>query len=357
MLGDREQFFTCLEKEAALNRTVRFWTGHLLPSLHVRRRLFDRPILIFSTRRSGSTLLMSMIYSQKGLNYSAQPLDLWRHAPYRNRLPEPHHNQFISLDTEEDEKKVRSFFEQVLADRIRRPSQWNVFHPDYSFVVNRMVVKLLNASPLIDWFSEQFGGDIVYFLRHPIPVSLSAMRKGWECIGEAFLQNASFQGKHIDEERGKEYRRILQQGTSLQKHVLEWGLVNLYPLSIFRERHWLTLTYEELLSRPHQVCQLVASRFDLPDPKRMQQRMLSPSRTTSRRSRAHLAERGPDYLLTRWLDEVSPEAAREAMAVLDELLGMKIYTWDSPFPSSSLCHLGPLDDDTAVDPIEGAVPV
>jgi len=328
-----------------MNEKTRYLIRRALQALHITRRPFKKAIIIFSTRRSGSTLLMELIHSQKGVNYSDQPLDLWRYHPYRGCLPQPCLYRFISLDPEE-EGKLYLFFHRLLNGRIKVYSQWNIFDPNYSFVVNRLVVKLLNAKPLMDWFDNHFDVEIVYLLRHPIPTALSIMRRGWGCTAEAFLRDDHFRCLYLGGAETEECHRILEQGSALQKHVLEWGLENIAPLSVFKERAWLTLTYEELIARPPLVCQLLADRLGLPDAERMWRRVSRPSKTMSSRSKADIIEKGPRYLLRRWMDEIDPGVAREAMEMLEELCGISVYAADNPFPVPELCHFGPLGEET-----------
>ncbi len=328
-------------KKVSINQRELYWIRRKLEALHIPRRPFKRPIFIFSTRRSGSTLLTEIIHSQKGVNYSGQPLDFWRYHPYPERLPQPYLNKFISLEPEE-EQKLKDFFHDLLAGRIRVRSQWNILNASYSFVVDRMVVKLLNCKPLIDWFAERFDGDIVYLIRHPIPTALSIIRRNWGCTAEAFLQNDHFRHTYLDEAKAKECHHILEYGSTLQKYVLEWGLENLVPLSVFQERSWLTVTYEELIARPAPMCRLLATRLDLSDPERMIQRMSRPSKTTQARSKVDIVEKGSTYLLERWRDEIDPQAAREAMEMLEDLCNVSVYAAESPFPLPGLCHFGPL---------------
>jgi len=331
-----------VKREMALRERSQRWIKQKFQSLHLQRHSFKKPIFIFSTRRSGSTLLTEMIYSQKGLNYSGQPLDLWKYHPYREYLPQPYLYQFISLEPEE-EQMLQDFFCQLLDGQIKINSQWNIFNPSYSFIVDRLVVKLLNTKPLIDWFTQRFDIEPVYLLRHPIPSALSTIRRRWGCVAGAFLKDDSFCRTYLDENQVNECCRILERGSDLQKHVLEWGLDNLVPLSIYDQRPWLTLTYEELIARPGPVCRLLADRHDLPDPERMHQRIARPSRTALSHSKTDITEKGSQYLLRRWLDEVDPETARGAMSILQDLLDIRVYRHDSPYPAPELCHFGPFE--------------
>ena len=330
-----------MEIPLALAKT-QHWAKHFLGGLYFPRRPFKTPVFIFSTRRSASTLLMEMIAGQPGFNYHAQPLDLWLYHPNRSQIPQPPQFQYTSL-TEDEAALLCRYFAGLLEGRIRFRSQWNWLSPDYHWQVDRWVVKLLNTNPLIDWFTENFDLQVVYLLRHPIPVALSILQRGWDCIAGAFLNDDQFCEQYLEPGAVRESRQILATGTPLQKYVLEWGLANAAPLRICQDRPWLTLTYEELVTRPRAVCQALAAYLDLPDVDGMVARLEQPSATTQAASRVDLAHRGPQYLLQRWQTQVDPGEARAALAPLHDLFGLGAYTWDSPYPDEDLCHFGPLE--------------
>jgi len=312
----------------------------VLGQIHLYR-LSKKPIVIFATRRGGSTLLMEMIASQKGVDFVGEPLNLWRYRPYFDWLPHPPRGRFISL-SQEEVRWVRSYFEDLLTGRIKVFNAWNPFHPTWSFRVRRLVVKPLGANTLIDWMAKEFDIEVVYLLRHPVPVALSCLGLNWGNDAEAYLQNPYFREEVLGSERVRFADEVLARGTPLQRFVLEWCLENFYPLQVYKERPWLVLTYEEVISRPKQVSELICSRFGLPDPERMARMVGRPSRMTFfADSREAIVKQGPQAMLDRWLRRVSQEELNEVQEILDTL-GIQAYQAFSPHPSESLCHFGPL---------------
>lgn len=302
-------------------------------------KLVRKPIFIFSMRRSGSTLLMEMIYSQPGFDYCGQPLDLWDFHPYYHRLPHPSMSQFISLSAE-DEKKLYTFFNDLLTGRIRFRNQWRVWQPNFHFHVDRLVIKVLNANPLIEWFAKNFDIDIIYLVRHPIPTSLSIIKRGWESNAKAYLEDSDFCRTHVPPDARDLGFHLLEKGTKLQLYVLEWCLANLYPLRTFKERAWLTVTYEELLLRSREISELICTHCHLPDPEGMQKVIYKPSRTTAH-DRRRLIRKDPKALTCQWLKELSPSEVAGVKEVL-EAFGIWAYDASNPWPHSKLCHFGSL---------------
>jgi len=305
-------------------------------------RLSENPIVIFATRRGGSTLLMEMIASQPGVGFVNEPLNLWHYRPYFDQLPHPPRGRFISL-SQEEARQVRSYFEDLLSGRIKAFNAWNPFHPTWSFCIRRLVVKLLGANTLIDWMAEEFDIEVLYLLRHPVPVALSCLGRNWGNDAEAYLQNSYFREQILGSERARFAEEVLSSGTPLEKFVLEWCLENFYPLQVYKERPWwLVLTYEEVISRPKQVSELICSRFGLPNSERMALMVGRPSRTTFfADARETIVKQGPQVMLGRWLKRVPQEELRGIQEILD-VLGLWAYQAFSPYPTEALCHFGPL---------------
>jgi len=296
----------------------------------------ENPIFVFSTRRSGSTLLMRMIYSQKKVDYVDQPLDLWKPHPCFEDIPRPTYSQYITLD-EHDKKTLREFFDKVISGGIRIRNQWDITDVNFSFRVNRLVVKILNGLPMIDWFSKEFELDIIYQIRHPIPVALSTLKRGWGNVASAYLEDEQFCEEHLDATKVDFGRKVLRQGSRIQQFVLEWCLRNTYTLRRFRKRSWLTLTYEEVVSRPREVSELICHKLDLPNHSRMREVIETPTATTTSSSKQAINDSGSVSLVDRWMHELSPEEVSEAADVL-EVFEIEVYSASDPFPHSEVCH-------------------
>jgi len=305
-------------------------------------KLNKKPIFIFGTRRSGSTLLTKMIYSQPRVDYVTEPLNLWRYHRHYHRLPNPYLSKFISLKANE-EKLLSEYFRALLAGRCRLRNQWNVFDKDYSFCVNKLVIKVLSGKRLIDWFDYNFDIEVIYLIRHPIPVSLSIIKRGWGNTADAFLKNDYFSKYFLDDDKEGFCRSILTNGLPIEAYILEWCLENLYPLSIYHQRPWLVLTYEELVSRPRQVSELICSRFDLPNPERMCKTLLRPTKTSMRESRDFIRIEGPSQRAVHWLNEVNEQELNQIKNIF-EVFGLKEYSVYNPFPLDELCHFGTLKE-------------
>jgi len=304
----------------------------------------EPPVWIFSTRRSGSTLLMEAIATQPGMAFINQPLNYWDYDPFRSQFPQLYHQGRI-LEVDEDGILLQNF-EKISRGDVWIDSQWNPFDPTFSFRVNRFVIKILNAKAIMDWFLSQFGGSVIYLVRHPVPVSLSVLRKGWGNSGSAFLSLGSFYRSKLPDGFYRECLEIFQKGSLLQKYLLEWVLENLIPLSNFREKQsWMLVTYEELVLRPSLIAEKLANYLGVPFPDRILNRIQKPSRSAGKISRQHMNQRGSAYLVRRWTDNINADEKLQAERVFSltkDYLALDIYQVDSPYPSEEHCMFGKL---------------
>lgn len=312
-------------------RMITHWLGHL-----PRYRLRERPIFIFTMRRSGSTLLLRMFYSQPGYDYINEPLNLWLPHPHFFCLPHPPLGEFITL-TPKEEARFAAFFDALLSGRLRLHNQWNPFHPYYSFVVRRLVVKFLNASTFMDWFARRYDADIVYFTRHPLAVAESIVRMGWARIADAYLDNPWFRETYLGDGRERLARDILARGSPYQIFVLEWCLKNAHMLRVWREVGAMLVTYEALLTRAGEVIDRLAARLNLPAPERMARDLAWPSRTAASTTRDLIARAGPRALTARWRERVPQEEIARAQEILDAF-GVTLYRADSVDPMEDFVH-------------------
>jgi len=280
-----------------------------------------------------------MIYSQPHIKYIYEPLEINRYNPYRNMIP------IIPLNKKHSKRQLlmlkKYFNEIVLQGKLRGYSQWNFFNKNYNFITERYVVKLLNALPLIDWFANNFDIKIIYLIRHPIPTSLSIMRKNWKNTNNKYLYNPDFINKYLTEEMLECSNKIMKKGNNMNKFILEWCLKHLYPLSVCNKRDWLTITYEELLLKPRKMIDLICEYLDLPDREKMLKSMLKPSKRADNHSKKDIIMKGSSYLVYRWKKDIKVEIECEAMSIL-ETFGIDSYNQGSIMPSEKFLHFGSL---------------
>ncbi len=298
--------------------------------------------MIFATRRGGSSLIMRLVYSQPNLDFIELPLDLINYNPYKSRIPSPEkNNRFIKLN-EAEEEMLFKYFNDLFSGKIRLRNQYNILDRDFSFNVNRIVIKEVLAKSLVDWFTKNFNIDVIYFLRHPIPTAISAIKFGFDNLSDGFLNNEYFRNQFLDSEKVNFAFDVLKNNSDLEKHVMDWCLDNLYPLKCYKDRDWLTLSYEELLLRPMKISNLICSRMKLPDPLSMYQRIFSTTKTNiTKKTKKIISAKNSNYQINRWLKYVSSKELDKINEMLD-VFNIDVYSADSPYPRTDLCHFGSL---------------
>ena len=298
----------------------------------------ERPnILLFSSRRGGSTYLAGLIACEPSMRFVDQPFDMTPLGLQRNPVIEAHlpHkllSQFISL-SDSDADKVRSYMRLLLDGGLREMS------PPYLLPRNRTILKIVNAIPLVDWFAEQFEVLIIYLVRHPIPQALSVVKTDWPITAQAYLENPVFSGKYLSPSQRQAGASIMQKGTHLEKAVLNWVLENLYPLK-YASRIDLTLTYEELVLFPTMAIDLVARTLELENVAGMRARVDTPSRSSrfsDRETNDAIARSDRESLVGRWLSKVD-NSTRDRIGGILNAFDILEYSVDGPLPNERLCH-------------------
>ena len=307
-----------MSRFANLNLASRYALKEALWLLGRHRPGPKRNICLFSTRRGGSTWLMEVVAANRGVRYVDQPFSLHHPAPgHIRRLPIPAQSQFTSLEGEEEER-VRVFVEDLFAGRLHVNAPWEVWHPTFHWTTDRLVLKIIDAKPLIDWFDQTFDVHVVYSTRHPIPSVLSVIRNGWALTAQAYLRDANFVERWLDDGQVAFAWDLLRTGTLLQQHVLNWSLENLAPLRLLPERpHWLYVSYEQATVDPEGTVAFLAEHLDLPDRNRMLKQVRAASRSTRKLDSTYDPAGEARSRLRAWRRHVSEEEERAAMHLLD----------------------------------------
>ncbi len=318
-------------------------TAKELAWLTVRHTPGDRPtICLFCTRRGGSTWLMETIAVNRGVLPLNQPLELLTPnlTPYQyRRLPKFDRGQVVHPDPDL-EPDLEAYVDDLMAGRIRVNAPHRPWRPDFNWRTDRLLLKIVDAKPMMDWFDSRYDVDIVFLVRHPVPQALSCLRNGWFTTTRAYTRNEWF----VDEVLGggalRDYaEEVDRSGTGLERFVVNWVVENLYPLRRLAERpHWLALSYEEcVLDRDH-VLTTVAERLRLPDVDRMRAASERASASSDRgsgmqRQQTADAIRAGDHatLVGGWLTSTTAEDRAAVQRILDRF-EVTVYTADSPTP-------------------------
>jgi len=299
------------------------------------------PIALFCTRRGGSTWLMELIGANRGVLPLNQPLEILTPnlTPHQyKRLPKFDLGQIVHPDLGQ-ERELRAYTDDLMAGRIRVNAPHAFWRRDFQFRTDRLLLKIVDAKPMMDWFDATYHPDIAYLVRHPVPQAMSCIRNGWSTTTKAYLRNEWFIDEVLADRHLLTYAHTVDDtGTDLERFVLNWVVENLYPLRVLADRpHWLALSYEECVTDQDATLRRVGERLDVGDTDRMRHAALRVSRSSSLSddgSVSAIRSGDRDEQVSGWLGRMSADDVTRVAGVLDTF-GITLYAVDDPAPNWS----------------------
>jgi hypothetical protein len=297
------------------------------------------PIALFCTRRGGSTWLMEIVGANRGVLPLNQPLEILTPnlTPHQyKRLPKFDLGQIVHPDPDQ-ERELRAYTDDLMAGRIRVNAPHAFWRHDFQFRTNRLLLKIVDAKPLMDWFEANYHPDIAYLVRHPVPQAMSCIRNGWSTTTKAYLRNEWFAEDVIGDAKLLAYAHALEEtGTDLERFVLNWVVENLYPLRVLADRpDWLALSYEECVTDRDGTLRRVSERLDVCDTDRMERAALRLSRSSTLSGDdtvSAIRTDDRDEQVSGWLNRVGGDDLARAARVLDRF-AVTLYAADQPIPN------------------------
>jgi hypothetical protein len=293
-------------------------------------------ICLFATRRGGSTWIMELIATQPGVRSLNEPFGSWFGVGAQVlRMPKYAAGHPVHFESPEEEERFRAFTELLLSGRAPVNAPWSFWRKGYRFRSDRLVLKILEAKALIDWFDRTFDVQIVYVTRHPIPQALSCIRNGWAPSSRAYLGDPWFREEQLGDELADYAFEVVRTGSALERYVLNWALENYVPLKLIHDRPaWIYASYEECVVRQEATLERLAEALELTDVDAMRGAFSRPS-STSRMSQAQTLEqiqRGDaGAALRAWRHRISEEEERGALEILARLR-IPLYEVGSDLP-------------------------
>ncbi|MDN5848565.1 MAG: sulfotransferase [Nitrococcus sp.] len=288
----------------------------------------NKPICLFAQRRGGSTHLTQILSQNKGVRYYDEPFSFFGASCEQIRqLPPKEKSQFISLD-EEEELVIQRYLNRIFCGKTDVSNPWRIWQSEFDFVFDRILLKILYAKPLIDWIAQRFSVDIVYYVRHPIPVALSIMEQGrglngraygWGDNSRAYLQDEVFISTYMNESLISYSWDIYKNGTFFERLILNWCLENLVPLRLKDLRpEWTFLSYEELVSDPTTCINYLSERLNLKDRSKMYKSVSIPSHSSKKLRTGNYSLADRDRLIFGWKAKVDQNMISSAAKILDK---------------------------------------
>ncbi|UCD74220.1 MAG: hypothetical protein JSV91_10565 [Phycisphaerales bacterium] len=304
-------------------------------------------ILLHCMPRSGSTWILNTVSAHPGMRYIGRPFMTALNSRWRGSIPDltatyndgPDHDigHFIHFEGEEL-KRFEEFARRIVM------AQWHIYPtlhfraPYFNRKTDRVILQVHTIFAMCQWFHETFPVNTALLLRHPIPNALSIIARDWRDEGAAYLHHPWFVDTHLTGAQVDLGRKILAEGSLLERHVLDGSLRTLVPLrAIESGEHpdWLLVTYEQLTLEPEKVVGAMSRYWDLPDVGAMMRQVRLPSRTVSADTAGKVTD--PDYLLKRWRSKIGKDEERRVMRI-PAAMGIDIYECDSFMPAAKALH-------------------
>lgn len=306
----------------------------LICSTFNRHEQGDVPnIWLAGSRRSGTTMLMQVLASTRGVKYTDQPFSLHSaDTPVLIRKIPIYDGGLIISPDETELSTLESYIAEIVNGDLHMNENWRFWRKDFDRVSNRIVFKVTDAQYISEWASARFGFEVLHLTRHPIAQSLSVIRNGWGNLAKHFLRNVTFCERYLDGGIDAKCHDILSHGKELDQYVLGWALENQEMLkTLGSHRDWHSISYEAFVADRTLEISRLTDLLGLGSIDVMEQGASRPSKSSKLSSEQSTKEEirkgNHEALLKRWQSEVLPSDARQAMEVLD-WFDIDLYRWD-----------------------------
>jgi hypothetical protein len=291
-------------------------------------------IFLFSSPRSGSTWLTEIIATQPGFKMVKEPFNIRRDEVRENSGLHTWEEVISTLSEDKIKNYIQYFTEGNDKDwRYRRLHPLNDL---WRFRTNRIIFKILFAGEdKINWFKDTFNGEIIFLLRHPIPVSLSReeLPRLSSFINTSYSENFSYEEITFA-------KKLFQNGTKFQKSVLDWCFQNVLPLR-HANNNWIVVSYEQMVIQPEIVIKNLVEKFEFPKPEEMFKRLSKASASTGKsdtesqdilRDPTKILE-SKQWLVDKWKKRVTPEQIEQTEEILNAF-GIDFYQSNESLPKN-----------------------
>ncbi len=287
-------------------------------------------IMLFSTRRGGSTWLTEILSVNEGIRFIDHAFGYlnadWKGKKY---LPKTFFYQYIDKD-----QRLLNYLDLIENHNLIVRTQWNPFALDFQRVSNRIVYKITEAKALIDWFDSLNKYEIIYQIRHPIPTAMSLLRRGGPLTVEAYVKNESFRKKYLNNDLYDFCNNILHGQNELNKYILGWVLENLTPLRSRNIKKWFVVSYEEMVLQPKNYIDYFANVLNLSQKDKMKKMITEPSKSsnmTTKETREKINKNETNFLISKWKKDISHDQEKEAMGILEKF-ELDVYKFNELLP-------------------------
>jgi len=294
----------------SLKYQLKFWGRHVLNNtlgrIHIRVPSDRKDILVFSSRRSGSTWLMELLSYDKHTRRVLEPFDIiFNDNPYERCLPSHKEGYFFDL-SDEDQEKLFHFYGDLASGRKIIRTQWKLWRDDYHFRYDRTIFKIFYIKEYMEELGRRFPCHILYLLRHPIGSAMSNIRLGWVTAFEAYWASERFRDEKLTAAQRHVIDQVHEQGTELERYTTGWFLENVTSLQAAPGSDWMVLRYEDMVMHPEQTVVALRDQFEIGGCDEMIEQYRNPS-FNAFDSETKLRTAAPEEIAYSWRERFKTE--------------------------------------------------
>lgn len=294
-------------------------------------------IFLFSSKRSGSTWLMTLLATEPGLRYVNEPLG----------------RKFITksiLNKDNDLKEAfvgNKLFEIPNIETFRKYldnpkhtkicSAYNIFQNSYHLLTNRRLFKIIHANSVVDIINCLYPENPkIILIRHPIANILSicnfVRRCNFRLEIEPFLQSDRFTSI-LNHEQLELIERILKRGTLLEQWALQWSLDQLMLFRLIKknQKNVTIISYEQLILEPEKVFDYLGKKLNLTKTDKIIKNMNVPSPSTTTVRRDFISKSNKEQKISSWRKKIKHNEAVRIFKIIDAF-GIDYYTLQTNLP-------------------------
>jgi len=314
----------------------------LLTSAHIYKPSSVQDIFLFSSRRSGSTLLAEALGAENKLRYINEPFGpKYFHRNLLNKYPQ-YSNFLIKnkiLHVPDDFKySLKKYVTDEKQTAICGP--YNPARPNYHWISNRRIFKIIHCNPILDFFLTNFPTYFFIFLvRHPIATILS-LNKSYGIQLSIYLQNKTFCKTHLTEDKVAYIKLLIEEGDRYKMWAAEWALDHLIPYTIFlnKPEKLPIISYESIVTQPKLSVDFLSHKLRLHNKDKVLKELSIPSASTSTESINKLKTYGSIKLVNSWRSKVSVQEERKMFEVIRKI-GVNFYQEGDDFIQKEYCAM------------------
>ncbi|MFW6001267.1 MAG: sulfotransferase domain-containing protein [Halanaerobium sp.] len=330
---------------------IKYLAKKTLNIFHYHKDSCKKDIFIFSSFRSGSTWLAELIKSQAGIKFPISPNKI-EFLPniddyYKQIKKRPY---YLNL-SEKEKEIIKNYIINTSSGKLIYGRRYvDIFSRNHSFISERSIFRLLRSNYLINWFNSNFDIQSIYLFRHPIAASLSRKKiweksknpDYWSSNSRYFLNSSFFSNNFLNSQEKAYLEKKLENAGILEDFIISWALENIAQIRKIQsnnlQKNTIFLSYEDLLINPLKVIDYLMNCLNLTNRKKLLKKLEVPSSTVNysdhkTKDKFAVQEYDPEYLLTKWKNQITEEEEKEIFEILNRL-GIEIYKFDEFMPIS-----------------------